>query len=205
MNNIQTTLDYFKQIFGDNPKCELNYASDIEYLVAVLLSAQCTDRRVNIVTKQLFAKYKCASDYAQADIKELQKLIYSTGFYRNKSHNIINLCKSIINDYGGTIPTSMEELTTLPGVGRKTASVFISEFHKLPAVPVDTHIIRVSNRLQFSSSQNPNIIENDLKSMIPMDLWSKWHLYMVLFGRYHCVARNPKCFGCKLRDICNKA
>lgn len=197
-------FDHFQTLFGESPKCELDYTTELELLVAIILSAQCTDKRVNVVTKTLFAKYKSVTDYANADPAELEQIIYSTGFYRNKAKNIIALCKRLLAEHGGTIPTEVETLAKLPGVGRKTASVFVAEFHKIPAIAVDTHVIRVANRLGMTQSKNPAIIERDLAKLWAQPDWARWHLYMVLFGRYHCTAKNPKCDGCGVRGLCAK-
>ena len=194
---VDKIFAYLATLFGEEPRCELNYTTDLELLVAIILSAQCTDKRVNMVTPKLFARYKTIQDYANADVKELENLIYSTGFYHNKAKNIIELCKSIT-----TIPSTIDELVRLPGVGRKTASVFVSEFHKTPAIAVDTHVIRVSNRLGLTKSRNPDIIERDLAAQFDRANWSKYHYYLVLFGRYHCLAKNPKCENCEIKNDC---
>lgn len=199
---INEIFKYFQELFGEEPRCELNYRTDIDLLVAIVLSAQCTDKRVNIVTKSLFEKYKSVADYANANQKELEKEIYSTGFYRNKAKNIISMAKDVINNHGGVIPKDLDELTKLAGVGRKTASVFVSEFYNIPAIAVDTHVIRVSNRLGFTQSKNPAIIERDLMELFDKQNWGKYHYYLVLFGRYHCLARNPKCNVCKITKYC---
>jgi len=211
---IDKIFNYFASLFGDDPKCELKYSSDIELLVAIILSAQCTDVRVNKVTKELFKKYKTVQDFANADVKELEREIYSTGFYRNKAKNIIAMAKAVKNpifvsrsglgvspplEKGEFIPRDMETLIKLPGIGRKTASVFLAEYHKIPAIAVDTHVIRVSHRLGFTKSRNPAVIERDLMAIFDRENWCKYHLYMVLFGRYHCTAKNPKCDTCLLK------
>ena len=188
---------YFKELFGNNPKCELNYKTDIDLLVAIILSAQCTDKRVNMVTEKLFKKYKTVKDYANADIKELENEIHSCGFYRNKAKNIINMAKQYNEQ------KTVEELIKLPGVGRKTANVFLAEWHKVPAIAVDTHVIRVSNRLGFTKSENPDVIERDLMRLIDRKEWRFVNMFMVLFGRYYCKAVNPACDNCKLGLQCN--
>lgn len=193
---------HFKSLFGSEPKCELNYTTGIDLLVAIILSAQCTDVRVNKVTETLFQKYKTIQDYANADVAVFEQEIYSTGFYRNKAANIIALCKKLVTEHDGVIPSDVDALATLPGIGRKTASVFVAEFHKLPAIAVDTHVIRIANRLGMTTSKNPTIIERDLAKLWKRDDWAHWHLYMVLFGRYHCTSRNPKCEGCGVREWC---
>jgi endonuclease-3 len=198
---VNKTFAYLAELFGENPKCELNYTSDIDLLVAIVLSAQCTDIRVNKVTAQLFKKYKTIKDYASANPDELMSEIHSCGFYRAKATNIISMCRDIIEKYDCKIPTSIDELTKLRGVGRKTASVFLAEFHGIPALAVDTHVIRVSNRLGFSASKNPVIIEHDLAKIFDTQNWGKYHLYLVLFGRYKCKSRQPKCSECKIHNL----
>jgi len=195
---IDKIFNYFEELFGNDPKCELNYSSDNQLLVAIILSAQCTDVRVNKVTATLFQKYKTINDFAQANITELEREIYSTGFFRNKAKNIIGMAKAVVEQHGGKIPLDINTLVHLSGVGRKTASVFLVEGHQIPAIPVDTHVIRVSRRLGFSTGNNPVQVERDLRKLFDEKNWCKYHLYMVLFGRYHCTAKNPKCNSCKL-------
>jgi len=192
------------ELFGSAPRCELNFKTDIECLVAIILSAQCTDKRVNIVTKTLFQKYKTVADFANANPAEFERDIYSTGFYRNKAKNIITASKAILADHNGKVPTDFNLLTNLSGVGRKTAGVFTVEFLRKPAFPVDTHITRLSHRLNLSTETTPDKIETDLKNVFEKKDWARAHLSLVLFGRYYCTARNPKCADCKLRGICNE-
>ena len=191
-----------RELFGEAPNVELDYRSDIDLLVAIILSAQCTDVRVNIVTKELFKKYRTVGDYASAKQEELEKEIYSTGFYHNKAKNIINMAKAVVADFGGVIPSDINELVKLPGVGRKTASVFLAEYFKLPAIAVDTHVIRVSGRLGLTKSKNPDVIERDLAKLIDKKDWRLVNLYLVLFGRYYCKATRPLCQECKLKKFC---
>ncbi|MCL2755895.1 MAG: endonuclease III [Firmicutes bacterium] len=199
---VNEIFEYLTEMFGEAPECELNYESDIQLMVAIILSAQCTDKRVNIVTKTLFKKYKDVHDFANADMDELGQDIYSTGFYKNKSRNIIAMAKEVIGKHGGVIPKDMDELTKLAGVGRKTASVFMAEFYDIPAIAVDTHVIRVGNRLGLTESKNPIVIERDLKQIFDERNWAAYHFYLVLFGRYFCVARNPKCEECRIKEFC---
>jgi len=199
-DKVQTIFSYFEELFGKEPRCELNYKTDIDLLVAIILSAQCTDKRVNQVTKTLFQKYKTLQDYANSNIAELESEIHSTGFYRNKAKNIKAMANTVLTEHNGQIPTDLEALTTLPGVGRKTASVFLCEFYRIPAMPVDTHVERLSRRLGFSNGKNPLQIERDLRAILPIENWANYHLLMVLFGRYNCTARNPKCDACKLKE-----
>jgi len=200
---INAIFEYFRQLFGEEPRTELNYETDIQLLVSIILSAQCTDVRVNKVTPALFRRFKTAEDFANANITELQDLIRSTGFFRNKAANIKKMAVSVVELHNGVIPKTMEELIQLAGVGRKTASVFLAEFHKIPAIAVDTHVMRVSRRLGLSNGKNPEQIEGDLKACMKCENWCKYHLYMVFFGRYRCRAKKPECDGCKLREYCN--
>ncbi|MCL2228646.1 MAG: endonuclease III [Firmicutes bacterium] len=195
-------ISYFRELFGEDPPLELNFSNELECIVAIILSAQCTDKRVNIVTKDLFKKYKTLEDYATADLEELEKDIYSTGFYHNKATNIISLCKNLLENHNGVLPNNIDELVKLPGIGRKTASVFLISCRGVPAFPVDTHVIRVSNRLGFTKHKDPEKIERDLKALFDEKDWGKHHFYIVLFGRYHCLAKNPKCNECKIQNRC---
>lgn len=198
MDEIEKALDDF----APNPKCELVFNSVFELLVAVVLSAQCTDKRVNQVTEKLFQKYSSPKAFANLTINELSKEIYSLGFYNTKAEKIISLSKSIMQNFNGEVPKTMEELTTLSGVGRKTASVVLSEGFKKPAFAVDTHVFRVANRLGIASTKNVEACEIALKKYFPKHKWSKIHLQMVLFGRYFCKAKNPCCSACKLKNKC---
>lgn len=184
------------------PKCELEYSSHFELLVAVILSAQCTDKRVNQVTRELFKKYNKAEDFANIENEELEKLIHSCGFFRAKAKSIIEASKDIVNKFGGEVPSDFESLCSLRGVGRKTANVMISEAFKGDAFAVDTHVLRVSNRLGITNSDNPDICEKQLKTYFDQKDWSRLHYQMVLFGRYLCKARNPECENCKFKEIC---
>jgi endonuclease-3 len=191
-----------RELFGETPKVELDYKTEIDLLVAIILSAQCTDKRVNAVTKDLFKKYRTVADYADADVKEFENEIHSCGFYHNKTKNIINMARAVVAQFGGKIPADIQELVKLPGVGRKTASVFLAEQHKLPAIAVDTHVIRVSGRLGLTKSKNPEIIERDLMQLIDKKDWRLVNIYLVLFGRYYCKAQKPQCNECKLKKHC---
>ena len=200
--NTDAISKYFVTLFGDDPKCELNFGNDIQCLVAIILSAQCTDKRVNTVTKTLFQKYKAVTDFADADQSTFESEIHSLGFYHSKTKNIIAMANAVLQNHGGVIPIDLIALTNLPGVGRKTASVFLAEFHKIPAIGVDTHVIRVSNRLGLTTHSDPAKIELDLKNIVPEKDWCRFSLSMVLFGRYNCTAKNPKCEKCGLKNIC---
>lgn len=184
------------------PKIALKFTNPLELSVATILSAQCTDVRVNQVTEKLFKKYRTANDYADADIKGFEQEIKSTGFYKNKAKMIINMAKKLISDFGGKIPSTMEELTTLPGVGRKTASVVLSAAFNIPAIPVDTHVLRVSNRLGLAASNDPEKVEMQLCKIIPEDKWIDFSLAMILHGRETCKAKKPLCKECVLYKQC---
>ena len=194
-------IDGLEKTVGD-AVCELNYSTDFELLVAVILSAQCTDKRVNLVTRELFKTHNKPQDFVEISQEELEEKIHSCGFYRNKAKSIKEASKAIVENYGGSVPSNFEELTTLAGVGRKTANVMISEAFKGDAFAVDTHVLRISNRLGLVKTDNPDKCEEKLKSVFPKELWSKLHYQMVLFGRYHCKAINPNCGECVFAEKC---
>jgi endonuclease-3 len=185
-----------------NPKIALNFSNPLELLVGAILSAQCTDIKVNEVTKTLFKKYKTAADYANANSKTFKKEIRPTGFFRNKAKMIIGCCKKLIKDFGGSIPSTMEELTTLPGVGRKTANVVLGGAFGKQTIAVDTHVLRISNRLGLANSENPDKVEQELMKQIPCNKWTLFNLALILHGRETCKARNPKCRACVLYKEC---
>jgi|SRR3989339_1501478 len=186
-----------------NAKTALNFKTPLELLIATILSAQCTDKRVNIVTGSLFKKYKTVKDYASVNLKAFQKEISSINFYNNKAKNIINSAKIIIKDFQGKVPDSMEELIKLPGVGRKTATVVLyNAFNKISGITVDTHVMRVSQRLGFTSHTTPEKIEMDLMEIFPKQLWGKLSHLLIYHGRSICIARKPKCPKCPLKKSC---
>lgn len=185
-----------------NPKIALNFRTPLELLVATILSAQCTDKRVNEVTKELFKKYKTAEDYARADLKRFEEEIRPTGFYKNKARQIINCCKALVEKYGGRVPDSLDELTGLPGVGRKTANVVLGSAFGRPAIAVDTHVLRVSNRLGLVNSKKPEEVEFELMRLIPEEYWTPFTLSMILHGRQVCKAKKPLCGKCVLYKEC---
>ncbi len=188
--------------FFPNAKCELEYNSPFELLVAVILSAQCTDKRVNIVTRELFKKYNTPKKMLSLSQEELEEKIHSCGFYHNKAKSILSASKDIIEHFHGVVPSDFDELCSLAGVGRKTANVMLSEaFHK-PGFAVDTHVLRVSNRLGLVDEKDPNKVELKLKSIFDEKDWSRLHFQMVLFGRYKCKAIKPDCQGCPFQKIC---
>ena len=194
--------NYLDELFP-NPRCELNYTKDYELLLATMLSAQTTDKRVNSVTAILFKKYPTLKSLAQADIIDVQNIIRPIGTYHKKSQNLIEIAKRLEEDYNGKLPNNREYLESLPGVGRKTANVVLSNIFNVPCIAVDTHVSRVSKRLNLAKeTDDPLQIEKKLNKKFKKEDLCKRHHQLVLFGRYHCLARNPKCNECKLKDIC---
>jgi endonuclease-3 len=185
-------------------RCRLDHASPLQLLVATILSAQCTDDRVNIVTKQLFSKYKKAADYAGVTQEVLEREIQSTGFFRNKAKSIRGMAAALVASHGGEVPDTMETLTELPGVGRKTANVVLGNaFNKNLGIVVDTHVTRVSNRLGLTDHPSDAVkIEHDLIPLIPQEDWTLWSHLLIFHGRAKCMARNPKCQECPLLKYC---
>lgn len=184
-------------------ECSLIYDNPLQLLLSTQMAAQCTDARVNIVAKSLYAKYKTAEDFAKADIIELEEDIKSTGFYRNKAKNIIACCKILIEKYNGKIPDNMEELLELPGVGRKTANLVLYEIYGIQGVIVDTHAKRLSNRIGLSKNEDPEKIEYDLQKIVPKLRWASFCHQLVSHGREVCNARKTKCHCCEIRHFCN--
>jgi endonuclease-3 len=186
--------------------CELNHSNALELLVATILSAQCTDKRVNVVTAGLFKKYRTAADYARADPAELELDIKTTGFYRNKTKNIQSCCQKLVERHGGVVPQTMEELTHLDGVGRKTANVVLGNaFGRNEGVVVDTHVARLSARLGLTSQNDPEKIEQDLMKLVPRELWTLFSHWLIWHGRRRCSARSPDCPHCEIRKLCPSA
>lgn len=183
-------------------KPALEYSNPFELLISTILSAQCTDERVNIVTQTLFKKYKLPHDYLKVSSAELEKDIFSTGFYKQKAKSIRNCCSMLIEQYGGKVPPDFEELVKLPGVGRKTASVVAGNAFGIPAIAVDTHVKRLSNLLGFIESDNAEQIEFKLKELLPESYWINSSHWLASHGRLVCNARKPKCFDCVLSDLC---
>jgi len=204
LKQIRFCLDEMEKMFPD-AECELVHDNPFELVIAVSLSAQCTDALVNKVTKDLFQKYKTPEDYLAVPLEELQNDIRSIGLYRNKAKNIQKLCQSLINDFNGKVPETREELTQLAGVGRKTANVVMSVAFGEPAIAVDTHIERVAKRLAICRWKDSVLeVEKTLMKKVPKDEWSVTHHRMIFFGRYHCKARNPNCPECPLLEICRE-
>ena len=181
----------------------LEYSNPLQLLISTILSAQCTDVRVNIITPTLFAKYRSAKDFANADRSELELEIKSTGFYRMKAKHIIDACKIILENFGGNIPKTMDELLSLPGVGRKTANCVLGGAYGIQSgIVVDTHVIRLANRLGLTKNEEPDKIEQDLMKLVPKREWYRFSNLLILHGRRTCKARTPLCGNCKLSDIC---
>lgn len=180
----------------------IEFGSPFQLLIATILSAQCTDERVNQVTKPLFKKYKSPTDFIKVKITELEKDIFSTGFYRQKAKNIVGCCKMLIEKYDGKVPTDIEKLIELPGVGRKTASVVSGNAYGIPALAVDTHVKRLSNLLGLVSSDDPEKIEFELKKLLPPESWTIFSHFLATHGRNICIARHPKCNECSLANLC---
>jgi endonuclease III len=184
------------------PKSQLDHETPFQLLIATILSAQCTDARVNIITQSLFKKYKKPQDYLNVTSKELEKDIFSTGFYRQKAKSIKGCCIELIKRFNGRVPSKFEDLISLPGVGRKTASVVAANAFGIPAIAVDTHVKRLSNLMGFSKSSDPEKIEEDLKNLFPEKEWINLSHWIILHGRNICIARRPKCLECVVGDLC---
>jgi endonuclease III len=185
-------------------RCALHHETPLQLLVATILSAQCTDARVNLVTPALFARYPDAKAFAAADPAELEKYIQSTGFFRNKARSIIACCKALVERHGGEVPSSMEELVPLAGVGRKTANVILGTAFGVPGITVDTHVGRLSRRLGLTVHDDPGKVERDLMALIPEKEWTMFSHRLIFHGRQVCHARKPACDGCGLADLCPK-
>ena len=195
-------LKRLDEAYGKEYICYLNYETPWQLLIAVMLSAQCTDARVNIVTKDLFVKYPTLEAFANADLKELEQDIHSTGFYHNKAKNIIACTKRLLEEYNGEVPEKLEDLTSLAGVGRKTANVIRGNIYHEPSVVVDTHVKRISKKLGFTKSEDPEKVEQDLMKVLPKDHWILYNIQIITLGRSICTTRNPKCTECFLADLC---
>ena len=183
-------------------KCYLDHETPWQLLVATILSAQCTDARVNIVTKDLFVKYPDVEAFANAELKELEQDIHATGFYHNKAKNIIACARRVLTEFGGEVPKSLEDLTSLAGVGRKTANVIRGNIYHEPSIVVDTHVKRISKKLGFTKEEDPEKIEYDLMEILPKDHWILYNIHIITLGRTVCTAKNPQCSECFLADVC---
>jgi len=200
-DNADAILDILKEAYPE-AKCGLDFGSPYELLVATILSAQCTDVRVNIITKELFKKHNTPEKMLRLTEEELGEMIKSCGLYKNKSRNILAASSMLAAEYKCEVPENMEELLRLPGVGRKTANVVLSNAFGVPAIAVDTHVFRVSNRLGISKGKTPDEVERGLMKVIPKDTWGLAHHLLIIHGRRRCAARNPKCGECPLTGLC---
>ena len=196
-------VNFINELFP-NAKCELNYFDDYSLLIAILLSAQTTDKKVNDVTKKLFLVYPNVFSLSDANISELVKILKQLGLANNKAKNILSLSKTVVENYDGKIPKTYDDLMKLSGIGNKSASVFLAEYYGLPFLAVDTHVLRVAKRLNLvSSNENPAKTQKLLENIFPKKLHIKMHHQLIFFGRYFCKAINPKCENCKLKKYCN--
>lgn len=204
MNKKQKVMNIIEQLEIMYPyaDCSLDYQDPIQLMVATQLAAQCTDARVNIVTKELFKKYKSVDDYANANLQELEQDIKSTGFYHNKARNIIAACRMIIEVFERNVPSDMDSLLMLPGVGRKTANLILNDWFGVPCVVVDTHVKRLANRMGLTENNDPEKIEYDLMKIIPKEKWGRFCHQLVFHGRAVCTARKPMCEKCGILPFC---
>ena len=201
-DRVKIILDTLDDRYGTDISCYLHYDTPWQLLISTILSAQCTDARVNEVTRDLYKKYPDIQAFADADLKELEQDIRSTGFYHNKARNIIECAKKLVNEYGGEVPSGLDELTSLPGVGRKTANVIRGNVYHEPSIVVDTHVGRISRRLSLTENRDPKAVEFDLMDVIPKDHWILINIQFIALGREICQSRKPKCSQCPLSDIC---
>ena len=203
-NKVEAILRFLDELYPD-ARCSLDFRNPLELLVATVLSAQCTDERVNQVTPDLFNKHPTARAYAQAPLEELENAIRSTGFYRNKAKSIKAACRILDQRFGGEIPADLEALVQLPGIGRKTANVILGNAYQIPGIVVDTHVGRVAQRLGLTAQKDPDKIERDLMAVIPKERWIIFSHQLIQHGRQLCQARKPKCEVCSLRPYCDYA
>ncbi len=203
MKKSEEIIGFFEKLYP-NARCELNYTSDYGFLIAVMLSAQCTDQKVNKVTPILFSKYKTLKELDEAKIEDIEEIIKPLGLYKNKAQNIKEIAHKLLIDFNGKVPKEKDKLVTLSGVGNKTANVVRIELFKESEFPVDTHVKRVANRLQLTSSEDVNVIEKDLRNTFDEKYYIKLHHQFIFFGRYKCKAINPLCEDCELKKCCKK-
>ena len=201
MRDVETLLDKLDACYPD-AHCELDYGSNWQLLVAVILSAQCTDKRVNQVTSKLFERASTPRDFVDIPLEELEKLIYSCGFYHNKAKNIKLAARDVVEKFGGTVPGTIDQLTTLAGVGRKTANVVFAVGFKGQAMPVDTHVFRLAHRLGLSDGKTPEAVEKDLRAVIPEKYYTRANHLLIFHGRYTCKSRRPECDKCAVKEYC---
>lgn len=201
---VKEVLALLDEHYTTEYKCYLNHETPWQLLFATILSAQCTDARVNIVTKDLFVKYATLEAFANADIAEMEEDVRTTGFYKNKARNLILCAKKLVQEFRGEVPQTIEELTSLPGVGRKTANVIRGNIFHIPSIVVDTHVIRISRKLGFTKEKEPEKIEQDLMKILPKEHWILYNIQIITHGRGICTARNPQCEQCFLNHLCGK-
>ena len=199
---VKKILRKLDEEYGTELRCYLDHETPWQLLLAVILSAQCTDARVNIVTKDLFRKYRTLADFAAADVSEMEDDIRSIGFYHNKAKNIIACAKMLCEEYGGEVPSDIDQLTKLPGVGRKTANVIRGNIYQIPSVVVDTHVKRISKKLGLTENEEPEKVEQDLMKVLPEDRWILWNIDIITLGRTICKAGHEKCEECFLKEEC---
>ncbi|MCI6731310.1 MAG: endonuclease III [Lachnospiraceae bacterium] len=204
-SDVTKILELLDQEYGTEYRCYLNHENAWQLLIAVILSAQCTDARVNMVTENLFKKYDTLEKFAAADLKELEKDIHSIGFYHNKAKNIISCADALVNRFGGEVPRTLEELTSLAGVGRKTANVIRGNIYGDPSIVVDTHVKRIARKLGLTEEEDPVKVEFDLMRVIPKDHWILINIHLITLGRTICKARKPACGECFLKEVCPSA
>jgi endonuclease-3 len=204
-SNIKRVKEIIKILSKEIPdsRIALNFSNPLELLIATILSAQCTDVKVNQVTRDLFKHYRSAKDYAEADPAEFEEEIRPTGFYRNKAKSILKCCQELVTRFGGSVPKTLEELVTLPGVGRKTANVILGNAFQIPGIVVDTHVHRVSQRIGLTKKDDPVKIEFDLMEIVPKEEWTHFSNLLIWHGRRTCVARKPLCEQCPIRKLCD--
>lgn len=199
---IKKITEALDREYGTEFICYLEHENALQLLIATILSAQCTDARVNTVTPTLFKKYKSAKDFANADLSELEEIIHPLGFYHAKAVNIIGCCKKLCEEFDGEVPSKLEDLTSLPGVGRKTANVIRGNIYHEPSIVVDTHVGRISRKLGITKKEDPKDVEFDLMKKIPKDHWILWNIHLITLGRSICKAPTPKCTECFLHEYC---
>lgn len=201
-DRVKRILELLDQEYGTEYRCYLNHETPWQLLIAVIMSAQCTDARVNIVTETLFKKYDTLEKFAAADQRELEQDIHSIGFYHSKAKNIIACCQALVERFGGQVPEQMEDLLTLAGVVRKTANVIRGNIYNEPSIVVDTHVKRISRKLGLAKEEDPEKIEYELMKVLPKDHWILWNIHIITLGRTICTARTPRCRDCFLREEC---
>lgn len=198
----QAVLDRLDEEYGKEPVCYLKHETPWQLLFSTILSAQCTDERVNLVTKDLYRKYDTLEKFAGASLPEMEQDIHATGFFRQKAKNLIACAQILLHTYGGEVPSDLEALTKLPGVGRKTANVIRGNIYDQPSIVVDTHVKRISKKLGFTKETEPEKIERSLMKVLPKEHWIRWNTQIITLGRTVCTARNPRCTECFLSDLC---